>query len=73
MFPCILEKQLLGEGRGQLGTDLAWILWGKEGRETGVHCRGLDPSHCSGPSPPRVNAWLGSGVSFMDDQEHCNG
>lgn len=45
MFPCISEKQWLREERERLGTDLARILGGQEGRkETRVPRRDATPA-----------------------------
>ena len=56
--PRLSETQLLGGGRERLGTELRFYGARKEERETGVHCRGLDPSGGQ-LEPPRVNARFG--------------
>ena len=67
LFPRLSGKQLLGGGRERLGTELRFYGGRKEGRETGVHCRGLDPSDGQ-LEPPRVNARLGPSGSVTDDR-----
>lgn len=71
MFPCISEKQLLREERQRLGTDLAWILGGEEGRKGGQGAW-QGPRHlrlgCPQPSLCECRVWIPE--LLTDDQEH---
>lgn len=53
-------------------TELRFYGGREEDRETGVRCRGLDPSDGQ-LEPPRVNARFGSGGSLMDGRERRGG
>lgn len=75
LFPAFQKKQLSGKGRERLGTDLARISWGEEGRR-GAGRPGGGPGTPGGAAAVlpewRAAAGCGSRLPLTDDQERCS-